>query len=66
MTITVNGVDRPGRPGLTVAALVAELDLQPRGIAVAVDGEVVRRSEWASTAVPDRARVDVVTAMQGG
>ncbi|HET7397717.1 MAG TPA: sulfur carrier protein ThiS [Intrasporangium sp.] len=66
MTISVNGTDRACAPGLTVASLVAELDLPPRGIAVAIDGDVVRRSEWETTAVRDKARVDVVTAMQGG
>ena len=37
-----------------------------RGIAVAVNGTVVARSVWATTALFDSDRVDMVTAVQGG
>jgi sulfur carrier protein len=52
----------------TVAGLLRVLDLEPdaRGIAVAIDGEVVARAGWSTVAIPDGARVEVLTAMQGG
>lgn len=55
-------------PGETVASVLARLDLSPeaRGVAVAVDGEVVPRAEWGSFALAEHARVEVLTAMQGG
>jgi sulfur carrier protein len=37
-----------------------------RGIAVAVDGVVVPRVRHAETDVPEGARVEIVTAVQGG
>ena len=37
-----------------------------RGMAVAVDAEVVPRSAWSTTQVADGARVEIVTAVQGG
>jgi sulfur carrier protein len=37
-----------------------------RGVAVAVDGEVVPRSGWEATALADGQRVEVVEAIQGG
>ena len=37
-----------------------------RGVAVAVDGEVVPRTVWDTFAIADGARVEVLTAMQGG
>ena len=37
-----------------------------RGVAVAVDGEVVPRARWESFALGADARVEVLTAMQGG
>ena len=37
-----------------------------RGVAVAVDGEVVPRAGWSTFAIPEGARVEVLTAMQGG
>jgi sulfur carrier protein len=52
--------------GTTVTALLAAIEAPPRGVAVAVDGEVVPRTAWPSTHVPDGARVEVLSAMQGG
>lgn len=66
ITVTVNGERRMLARGLRVAALVRLLGLHGGGIAVALDGRVVPRSEWESTSVADGAEVDVVTAMQGG
>ncbi len=63
--IRVNGADRPWE-GDVVAALVAAMGLDGRGIAVAVNGEVVARSAWASVPVPEGAIVEVVTAAAGG
>ena len=37
-----------------------------RGVAVAVDGEVVPRGEWATTEVRDGQQVEVLHAVQGG
>ncbi|MCW3033842.1 MAG: sulfur carrier protein [Solirubrobacteraceae bacterium] len=68
MTILLNGrtceLPAPGTP----AGALAELGLDPgaRGVAVAVDGEVVPRAEWESLALSEGARVEVLTAMQGG
>jgi sulfur carrier protein len=64
--IVVNGESRELAPGTTVAGLVAGLGMPPRGVAVALDGEVVRRGEWEEREVPDGAHVEVLTAMQGG
>jgi sulfur carrier protein len=50
----------------TVAALVERTGARKRGVAVAVDGEVVPRSEWDDTEVADGQRVEIVGAIQGG
>ena len=39
---------------------------ETRGVAVAVDGEVVRRADWATTPLADRQAIEVVRAVQGG
>jgi sulfur carrier protein len=68
MTILLNGHSRElPAPGTPAVALV-ELGLDPsaRGVAVAVDGEVVPRSQWGSLSLAEGARVEVLTAMQGG
>jgi sulfur carrier protein len=62
----VNGLERELADGSTVATVLALLDAPPSGVAVAVDGEVVPRAAWGTTAVPEGAAVEVLTAVQGG
>jgi sulfur carrier protein len=62
--VHVNGAAREVAAGTTVAQLVA--DAPRRGLAVAVDAEVVPRGAWPETVVGDGAQVEVVTAIQGG
>jgi sulfur carrier protein len=38
----------------------------PQGIAIALNGRVVRRRDWAATPLTDGDRVEIVRAMQGG
>ena len=68
MNVTVNGEFRDLDPGATVATVIDLLDVAPgaRGVAVAVDGEVVSRSRWPETELADGARIEVVAAIQGG
>jgi sulfur carrier protein len=69
-TIVVNGVPRalPEEGATTLAALLCTLGFEERtaGVAVAVNGEVVRRSAWAAHRLSAGDRVDVVGAVQGG
>lgn len=67
--ISVNGAPSTAvAAGSSVRGLldVLGLDAEARGIAVAVDREVVPRSEWASRTLADGASVEVLTAVQGG
>jgi sulfur carrier protein len=68
LNVIVNGEDRRLSPGATVASVLALLDVAPgaRGVAVALDGEVISRSLWDETAIGEGARVEVVAAIQGG
>jgi sulfur carrier protein len=66
VTLTVNGAPREVPPGVTLADLVTQLVPSVRGIAAAVDGEVVPRRAWPDTTLADGAVVEVVTAVQGG
>jgi len=63
--ITVNG--EPRAVAGTVDDVLDALGIEVRrGMAVAVDAEVVPRSAWSTTQVADGARVEIVTATQGG
>lgn len=68
MRVRLNGEPREVGETATVAALVELLDVaeQARGVAVAVDGEVVPRGEWPRRALRDGARVEVLRAIGGG
>jgi sulfur carrier protein len=61
----VNDTELSVDEGITVAALLTSLGFPDRGVAVAVNWAVLPRSQWDS-ALPDGARVEVVTAVQGG
>lgn len=66
--ITVNGEPRDLPEGTPVATIVAELvgGSDGRGVAVALNGEVVPRTAWGQTLVSESDRVEVLTATQGG
>ena len=66
MTVDVNGEPRELHDGATVADVVRALTDGDRGVAVALDGEVVPRSEWAQTVLGDGRRIEVLRAVQGG
>lgn len=66
MTVTVNGTETSRPFGETVAELVGRWSPSLRGVAVALDGEVVPRSTWSTTALTPGAVVEIVTAAAGG
>ena len=65
-SVILNGEPRELPDGATVETAVGELGAPGDGVAVAVDGEVVPRGEWASTEVRDGQQVEVLRAVQGG
>ena len=68
MTVVVNGQPREVSAGVTVNRLLEALghDASGAGIAVAVNGEVVPRGAWPTTALEERDRIEVLGAAQGG
>ena len=67
MRVELNGEPVELPAGATVDAAVSEAGANAeRGIAVAVDGEVVPRSAWPQTPLAEGAKVEVVAAVQGG
>jgi sulfur carrier protein len=66
MRLTVNGRTFDSETGLSVQTLVESLTEARRGVAVAVNGEVVPRSTWAAVPLAEGDAVEVLTAAQGG
>ena len=66
MQIEVNGERRQVPPGLTVAALLAELGVAPGPVAVERNREIVPRAEHASTTLCEGDQLEVVQFVGGG
>jgi sulfur carrier protein len=66
VVVWINGASCELAEGARVLDALDALGLPQAGVAVAVDGEVVPRAQWAGTALADGARVEVLTAVQGG
>lgn len=65
MKILVNDEEMVVDDDTTVAGLLDRLGYPEKGIAVAIDWTVIPRSAWDTT-LSDGARIEVVTAVQGG
>ena len=70
MKLIINGEPRE-RNADTVDALfrleAEETGIEsPQGVAIALNGRVLRRRDWGETPVAEGDRVEIVRAMQGG
>jgi sulfur carrier protein len=65
--LLINGVETEVAVG-TIAELLVErgIDPQVRFLAVAVNGAVVRRAEWADQALASGDSIEIVRPLQGG
>jgi sulfur carrier protein len=68
MKVVLNGETAELEAGAPVRSALDSLDLPGagRGVAVAVDAEVVPRGQWDETTLHEGARVEILRAIQGG
>ena len=66
ITITLNGKPREVEERQAVPDLLRTLDVQPKQVAVAINGEVVPRDDWSAVCIEDGDVVEVVRAVGGG
>lgn len=66
VTALLRADDGTAHASPSASAPATDGDGTPTGIAVAVDDAIVPRGLWGSTLVRAGARVEVVTAVQGG
>ena len=64
--ITVNGAARPRADLVLVSDLIAELNLDPRKVAIERNLEIVPRSAYATTPIMDGDAIEVVGFIGGG
>jgi thiamine biosynthesis protein ThiS len=65
MRVFVNG-DEKDFDGISLAELIEQLDLPAARIAIELNREVVRRSDWDSTMLKDEDRIEIVHFVGGG
>lgn len=66
MRLNVNGEARTVPDRASLADLVSTLTERTRGIAVAVNGDVVPRTRWPEQVLADGDTIEILTAVQGG
>ena len=66
MTVQLNGDVRECREGITVAALVEELGLGNKRIAVEVNRDIIPRDEYAKCGLQQDDEVEIVHFVGGG
>lgn len=66
MKISINKVEMTVSGPVTLAQLLTERGVTGPGIAVAIDGKVVRRADWAATPLSDGMEITVISAVCGG
>jgi thiamine biosynthesis protein ThiS len=66
MKVFVNGDERELGGATSLAELITLLDLPAARIAIELNREVVRRSDWGSTMLKDEDRIEIVHFVGGG
>ncbi len=66
MRVLVNGEERYVRAETTLLVLLAELEMDARNVAVAVNSSVVPKSDLGARGLAEGDRVEIIEAVGGG
>lgn len=66
ITVSINGETRQFPQSISIAALIEEMGLTGKRIALERNGEIVPRSTFADQQLADGDRLEVVVAVGGG
>ncbi len=64
--ITVNGVETPWRPGLTIEEILKNIEDEFSIVVVKVDGKTIQKNQHPTFKVPDGASVITIDVIAGG
>ncbi len=64
--ITAKGKPLEWHEGMTVLEVLKALELNFPFVLVKVDDQIVKKSDWETFKVPDRAKVDAIPIVAGG
>lgn len=66
MNITLNGQSKTLQNSDTVGTLIIELGYENKRVAVELNGDIVPKSQHASTAIKEGDTIEIVVAVGGG
>jgi len=66
LRVQINGEVRDVSDELKLSELVTELSLAPERVAIELNKQVVRRSQWPETTLAEGDRIEVVQFVGGG
>ena len=66
MTINVNNLQKDIKEQSTVTALLEQLNVALKGIAVAINNEIITKDQWSETLLKEQDQVTIIQATQGG
>ncbi len=66
LTIQINGETRELQEAVTVQQFIQDIGISSRALAVAVNSEIVPRSEFDRVRLRDRDRIEIIRAVGGG
>jgi len=66
MNITVNNNTKSLNDASSIETMVTQLNLEPKGIAIAVNQTVISKSEWNKTHLKENDNITIIKATQGG
>lgn len=66
MNITVNNKDQILEEPSSIDAMVNQLSIDSKGIAIAVNHTVISKSDWSKTPLKENDNITIIKATQGG
>ncbi len=66
MKLVINGEEKSFADDLSLSALVEKLGMKPDRVAVELNRDIVPRERWASTALQEGDRLEIVHFVGGG
>jgi sulfur carrier protein len=66
ITVEINGENHTFANSLSLPELLAQINLNPRLVAIEYNGEILHRQYWSETKIKTGDRLEVVTIVGGG
>lgn len=66
MNITVNNNIQSLHNATSIDAMIKQLNIEPNGIAVAINQTVIPKIDWSKTSLKENDNITIIKATQGG